>query len=173
MILETFGVRPSTVEEIEQQSQSVLLDAYGRMAEVEPPIDLNRVTKALRLQVKAGTFSDRDLAGYYDKAARTIYVSRDDPYYRQAFTVAHEIGHFVRHEQLPHERFLRTDSVALATDREIEQEANWFAASLLMPRLLLDRYWPLHRDVKSVAAVFGVSTLAMQYRLQNLGFIDE
>lgn len=99
--------------------------------------------------------------------------ANDDPYYRQAFTVAHEIGHFVRHDQLPFERFLRTESAALSTDREIEQEANWFAASLLMPRLLLDRYWPIHRDVKKLAAVFGVSSLAMQYRLQNLGFIDE
>ena len=72
MILETFGVRLSTVEEIEQQSQSVLLDAYGRMADVEPPVDLNRVTRALRLHVKTGTFSDRDLAGYYDKSARTV-----------------------------------------------------------------------------------------------------
>lgn len=76
VILETFGVRLSTIEEIEQQSQSTLIDAYGRMADAEPPVDLNRVTKALRLSIKAGTFSDRDLAGYYDKSARTIYVSK-------------------------------------------------------------------------------------------------
>jgi Zn-dependent peptidase ImmA (M78 family) len=56
--------------------------------------------------------------------------------------------------------------------KEEEQEANWFAAALLMPQDLMEAYWHSLQDIESMAKLFGTSYSAMQWRLKNLGLND-
>lgn len=82
---------------------------------------------------------------------------------RQRFTVAHELGHLLLHEE---GRAYR-DTTFAGTPREIE--ANRFAADLLMPLSWVAAFADLYRDdVARLARTFQVSEKAMDYRLANV-----
>lgn len=85
------------------------------------------------------------------------------------FTIAHELGHFVRHE--------RIDQFRICTDLEvhpvyaggaIETEANEFAAELLMPEYLFARRCEVNRPsmhhVREIASAFDTSLQATALR---------
>lgn len=103
----------------------------------------------------------------------------------EAFTLAHEIGHWLLHVPPTRRRQFalpgigpragRTCAAGLGAAARREQEADQFAARLLMPaRLLLPRCADL--DLSRFPAryrlrdEFGVSITAMNLRLKELGF---
>lgn len=97
---------------------------------------------------------------------------------RQRFTIAHELGHFLLHEGITNhvDRSYRVNfrsaESSQATNVE-EIEANYFAASILMPKHMLDARnaeEALDNDamVGALAREFHVSRLAMSLRLANL-----
>lgn len=60
----------------------------------------------------------------------------------------------------------------LTEEELLEQEANYFAMSLLMPEKLVKIAWEeLSKDLSYCAKVFGVSNELMFYRLQSLDLI--
>ena len=105
---------------------------------------------------------------------------------RQNFTISHELGHFLLHDQeqlhVDHEFRvrLRSEVSGQGTD-EAEREANFFAASLLMPKdfleadLATEDYVDLLDDefLRSLSRKYNVSTQALVNRLKNLGYIQE
>jgi Zn-dependent peptidase ImmA (M78 family) len=159
------------INEIEAQTEGLLSAAFGDVDDAPIPINLDPVLDALALELRAGKFQDPSISGYFVKSDRRIYVSAEEPPERQAFTVGHEIGHFVRHTDKDRETFHRRDQYNLGADQVEEAEANWFAASLLMPREQVKRYWNLYQNVGLMARAFAVSRIAMQWRLKNLGMI--
>lgn len=158
------------MNEIEAKAQDVLLNAFVDENSFNLPIKISKIAEMLDLTLKEGIFKDPDVVGAYDKASKTIYVSASDSYSRKAFTIAHEMGHFILHEDKKQETFFRKDIILSDKEqRTVEQEANYFAANLLMPRGTLTRYFRLVRDAKHLADIFGVSHSAMLLRLKNLG----
>jgi Zn-dependent peptidase ImmA (M78 family) len=75
---------------------------------------------------------------------------------------------------------LRDDVSSQGID-EAEREANFFAASLLMPKEFLEADLAAEDDVdlldddflRNLARKYGVSTQALVNRLKNLGYIQE
>jgi Zn-dependent peptidase ImmA (M78 family) len=118
-----------------------------------------------------------------------IGVNADNQWERQRFTVAHELGHFVLHDdnlRVDHhfvdasrEPRLRVaafrDRVSSQATDAREIEANRFAAALLMPIDFLEKSLraarsPLDNEaVATLATKYEVSIQAMTYRLMNLG----
>jgi len=111
-----------------------------------------------------------------------IGVNKDHSPARQRFTIAHELGHLHLHKGRStiidsDVRVNFRDKVSsLATDRE-EIEANRFAAALLMPDHMV-RSWVVSESfqtalelVEGLANSFGVSKVAVNFRLVNLGLI--
>jgi Zn-dependent peptidase ImmA (M78 family) len=101
---------------------------------------------------------------------------------RQAFTLAHELGHFVLHPSVNFvDRkfvYFRDQRSAAATDIK-EMQANEFAACLLMPERFIqthlkDRAVDLEdEDLAALAKRFGVSTQALTFRLINLNIANQ
>lgn len=105
---------------------------------------------------------------------------------RQRFTVAHELGHLRLHkgEPLIVDKLVRFNlrASSLPTD-QIEHEANWFAAALLMPDELVlrevRRLWPRRMPVVAddlvdeLAQLFAVSPQAMSFRLRELEVLTQ
>jgi Zn-dependent peptidase ImmA (M78 family) len=102
---------------------------------------------------------------------------------RQRFTIAHELGHLILHkDETLHvdERApigFRNEESSLAT-KDVEIEANQFAAELLMPAdLLAKEIESISDDLEAEAAVseladrFQVSEQAMTLRLTRLGIL--
>lgn len=165
------GLTSSKIAEIESKTSDILRDAYGKDP-IVPPIELNRLLIKNDINLKFGNFNSSDVVGAYDKASKTIFIAESDPYLRQAFTVAHELGHYFLHKDKKTEVFHRSqwlDPSLIKTDQE--READWFAASLLMPKSLISLYFKQVGDIGMVANGFAVSSQAAFYRLKNLGLI--
>lgn len=122
-------------------------------------------------------FLGGDVSGMLEKAENTflLTVNALDPYTRQRFTVAHELGHYMLHRHLvgdgiDDDRAYRSTEVGKYHNTLIgpkeETEANKFAANLLMPRDAINRERArLNDDVGAMAGLFEVSRHAMSIRM--------
>lgn len=103
-----------------------------------------------------------------------IILNEKEAHTRKRFSIAHEIGHFLFHKGKPFvdafnagETFYR-DGIG---DDKLEKEANFFAASLLMPSEKVKEIWALSSDPFEMARKFDVSEVSMTVRLKNLRLI--
>ncbi len=154
---------------IEAKALTLIEDACGK-EDIEPPINLKKILESCGLSLKEGSFGGGNVAGAYDRDKREIYIETSDSPKRKQFTIAHEIGHFILHQTKEREVFYRTQFLNIDTqDVKEETEANWFAASLLMPKPTFLKYWKIIPDESALADIFGVSPVAVHWRAVNLG----
>lgn len=145
-----------------------LLNEYGL---TEPPVDPRLVADMVGVRVTFVRFSGEEdqVSGFYDYDENEIVVNRQEAPLRQTFTIAHELGHKVLHDvwaKSAEYRVLLRDPSQQSKDAH-EQEANAFAANLLMPRFMMDAYVENHTP-QQLARLFAVSLPAMQARLSYL-----
>lgn len=151
----------------EQEAQRILDD----MAVTAPPINPVQIAELLGLNVIFATFSgkSRGISGFFDCEENAIFVNEEEFPLRQTFTVAHELGHSVLHgdwARTEDYQVLWRDPTKQHQDFR-EKEANAFAASLLMPRELMDQYWEKLSPAQ-LSRLFAVSVPAMKNRLSYL-----
>ena len=98
------------------------------------------------------------------KGRFTIFLSPFTGRFRDRFTVAHELGHYVLHSRFGEEPL----KVAREGNDRAEWEANWFAAALLMPKQeFVDMAAKL--DLPELAYHFDVSSESARIRKESLG----
>ncbi|HEX3422296.1 MAG TPA: ImmA/IrrE family metallo-endopeptidase [Sphingomicrobium sp.] len=143
-----------------------------------PPVRIEEISSNLGLEIRAGDLGE--VSGLLARSGNgaTIGVNSTQSRERRRFTIAHELGHYLLHEGMIHHvdhnyrLNYRSSESAQATNVE-EIEANFFAASLLMPKkflALLNAIEALDDDkeVEKLAKLFDVSRHAMSLRLVNL-----
>ena len=160
--------------EIEQKAERLVLEYLG------PEAQWDAFDLALRMRIPLSrlNFADPGIAGMLvtEGGKVEIRVRANDPYRRQNFTVAHEIGHLILH---PTRSWTDTATTMYRRDhwrgnsatRRAEYEANLFAAALLMPERAVRERWNLLRSPSYLAPAFRVSKRAMVRRLEELGLI--
>jgi Zn-dependent peptidase ImmA (M78 family) len=89
-----------------------------------------------------GLFADPGFLGGISFETNTIFVnaSIEDHEGRYTFTIAHEIGHHVLHKELYDELISDRSQILCREEKKkplIEQQADRFAAALMMPRRML------------------------------------
>jgi Zn-dependent peptidase ImmA (M78 family) len=139
----------------------------------EPPVAIIDLARNYGLEVKSADFGAQSsvVSGYINPATKTILVNQDDPPTRQAFTVAHELGHWRMHQLELH---ADPDTYAILYRRPlggpngdpVERQANTFAANVLVPKKMLEKYKD-HVSRAELADIFGVSQEVIGYRLKN------
>lgn len=144
------------------------------------PLDIrNVVSKIFGIEI-IETDLGREVSGFLERIGSVwkIYVNKYESESRKRFTIAHELGHFVCHGDKyassgtsePDKIFFRDES-SLSSQ---EQEANNFAANLLMPEdVFKDRVNSGVRKIVDLAAEFQLSTAAVKYRAYKLGMLSE
>lgn len=169
-----------------QRRANQLLEAAGI---TDPPIDVNAIARTLGAIVRFEP-SEGDVSGaLYRKGEQPVIgINSNDGLVRQRFSIAHELGHLILHDeplfidrQYMQEgakessaRFWRNSVSSEATNPQ-EIEANGLAACLLMPwRFLQEDIDGLAVPVRSgdlsvLARRYKVSEQAMLFRLQNRG----
>lgn len=155
----------------EEETLTILRGVFGGIDNIKLPIDMNRVAEAYGLIIKQGDFNDPDIEGALDRDSRTVYLSQSDPVPEQNFTLAHEIGHYQLHTNVKTNIFTmhQLSGIMLRTNQdEQEEQANQFAASLLIPKKLVQPLWKVSKDIDQLALIFGVPPIVMQYRLKQL-----
>jgi hypothetical protein len=145
----------------------------------------------------AGLEDDVHISGLLLPGPREIWVDAEEGLRwpgRRRFTIAHELGHWVLHCEVgraggePVHCRIESLSEQGTTDAEDggqppprptyppprERDANRFAAATLMPRALVEKEhaW-LNGDERRMAQVFGVSVLAMEWRIWFLEQLAE
>jgi Zn-dependent peptidase ImmA (M78 family) len=119
-----------------------------------------------------GEREDIAVSGMLLSAGRRIWLNASEVPARRRFTLAHELGHWVC-QHLDGKRapvYCRAADVRpepTAADRVLEREANIFAAELLMREPAVREEWVRTRAVGELATRFGVSAVAIQWRLYS------
>jgi Zn-dependent peptidase ImmA (M78 family) len=121
------------------------------------------------LEVQVRDLPISGLTNWY-KPRWLVLLNKDEPAVRRRFSLMHEFKHILDHGLA--ERCY-PDTAWQTSQERAERVAEYFAASLLMPkRIVKGRFFQGMRDPSDLAAEFGVSPAAMRRRLEELGLID-
>ena len=160
---------------IDAKTQSLLKSVFGDIETIRLPIDLNRIAGHFGLKIKQGKFQDPEIEGALDRSIGTVFLSEEDTFEEKNFTLAHEIGHYKLHEELERDIFTMhqlNDLLERQGKDQREDQADQFAASLMMPKELVMLLWDAtSKDIESVAKIFGVPTVVANFRLKALKLI--
>ena len=162
---------------IEQLTDSLLRDA----GIVAAPVPIESVVKTRDIAIRRMDLHDVSGLVVRDGSVTVIGVNKDHPTTRQRFTIAHELAHALLHDgqEVHYDKDFRVDfrsaTSSLGVDVK-EMEANFFAASILMPRRFLESDPMIAAldlenaagAVRELAARYKVSAHAMSIRLGNL-----
>ena len=150
-----------------------IVDKYLR----EYPVKLGAMANELGVKVLLSTLP-RGISGQIgqEDEAFVIRINRHEAKQRQRFTLAHEIAHYLLHRENINAAGSWSENVLLRSGQplEIEYEANRLASDLVIPSALLAKVVeeysePITDDViEEMAHRFGVSTVAMEIKLQML-----
>lgn len=132
-----------------------------------PPVDPVQIARGLGINVRFVEFMGEydDISGFYDPDEHAIYVNKHEFPLRQTFTIAHELGHALLHRDWARTEDYRVLLRDGSTDHgePHEKEANAFAAQLLVPRDMLDRF--ADQSKHNLSQLFAVSVPVIQNRL--------
>ena len=99
-----------------------------------------------------------------------VYLNAHEPSVRQRFSLFHELKHVLDHPVIGS---CYPSATNASSEKRAELVADYFAACVLMPkRFVRSAYFQGQHNVEELAAVFGVSPVAMTFRLQQLGILD-
>lgn len=145
-------------------------------------VDVVGLAKKLNLQVFSVDLPD-DQSGHIckDSGQPYIEVNRSHPITRQRFTIAHEISHYLKHESALEKQgqLDRKSQFSSPEEAKMEAEADEAAASILMPKKLVEAYFTENNwstltrftteMIEQIANEFRVSRAMAITRLRELG----
>jgi len=173
-------MNPKRRSAIQKRAQDLLEEHRVSTA----PVPVERIAKGLDVQLRFSPLDD-ELSGmvYVKNGTPIIGINALHHPNRQRFTLAHEVGHLVLHraeitKQIHVDKgfpMLMRNAASATGINEMEMEANFFAAELLMPEQFLARSlqgqsFDIDDEgaISTLAKEYKVSTAAMRFRLGNL-----
>ncbi|WP_375549805.1 ImmA/IrrE family metallo-endopeptidase [Oceanicaulis alexandrii] len=144
----------------------------------EIPVKVGKLARDLGLEVKAASLRP-GISGELRRSDSTksgfiIRVNRHERKYRQRFTIAHEIAHYLLHRHHIGQNGIVDDLLYRSSLSDArEAQANRLAADLLMPNFQLKKALEdsltsnKQQLVSDFATAFDVSEAAMRIKLQN------
>ena len=133
------------------------------------PIKVVPLARELGLPVYYVNGWGDDLSGMIKREENeefSIYINNNHSSHRRRFTIAHEIAHYILHQDKIGDGIVDDALFRSALSNRTEAEANRFAANILMPWDLINR--AMNEGITSLedlAESFNVSKSAMSIRL--------
>lgn len=135
-----------------------------------PPVPESIITAQPRCNVERMSPLPVSGAAHWARHRWLIVLNGAEPATRQRYSLAHEFKHILDH---PFVTFLYPEKGGVTTEQRAEQIADYFAACLLMPKAWVKKaYFRDLPSLPSMAGQFGVSQMAMNIRLQQLGITE-
>ena len=173
-----------------KEIQDICNDANLQNIDHQFPVFLDTICDALNIYANLTKDMPDNMSGKIFKVQRDDYQYQMDINFnnvprRVRFTIAHEIGHYVKHKDYidAHGSILERKDHGGYSPEQIKQEkeANQFASELLMPEYYFaQKYNELYQQmgygnnvnekvIKELSDIFWVSTQAVLYRIMMLG----
>ncbi len=109
-------------------------------------------------------------AAYWNGRYWIITLNRSEPISRQRFSLMHEFKHVLDHTT---KQFLYRDRPFQTAEQQAERVADYFAACLLMPKMVVKRLWfQGNQNIVRLAEMLRVSPRALRFRLDQLGLVE-
>lgn len=164
--------QPMNYDEIKIEAQKILIQ--NSIVHLKKfPVPIAKLANSMGYKVKEFSPDKNQelISGMISNKSDRILINADEPYERQRFTIAHEIGHLVLHfpKDATEEIFVdfRKPRAEFKDARELQ--ADEFAGCLLMPEEYFKEAWQLTEgDFKKMSIIFGVSKSAVGMRAFNL-----
>lgn len=138
------------------------------------PIDPHAIAEKMGITVKPVSCCGYSGKAFQENNRPVIEYDAEEYSLRQRFTIAHELGHHVLgHTENGHQFRDDANKFNLNVPSPEESQANKFAAELLAPEMAI-KHLVFKENINSLitlAEKFRVSTVAMKYRLTNLGLL--
>lgn len=144
----------------------------------EPPVISRELAESQGLLVVSVNFADispqyASISGFVDINSHRLFVNAAENAVRRNFTIAHELGHYLMGHTTSkeYENLLFRRPIEEQEDPAMEQEANCFAANLLVPEDFLKRVikkYPFANN-SQLGNIFGVSEMVIRVRRKHLG----
>ena len=163
-----------------------ILEKYDLL---ELPVDPFKLARIENIDIYNASFKKMDgdyVLGAIHKDENeniSIYINERDAYTRKRFTLAHELGHYyLGHLNCHANQIVELErNAGYNANNTLEIQANQFAASLLMEKNSVIEYYNILKKsnhtfsyiLTTLADIFGVSQQAMNFRLKNLGLLNE
>ncbi len=163
-----FDFEPEKSQKAYTKAARAAGEKLAKKHKVTTPVDVKQIINAEGFKLIDDVFPE-NISGYADLDAGEIYVNKIKPNVHQRFTMAHEIGHAIlKHRVRKWTEY--ADLHELSPDKPLEEEANAFAAGLLMPSFLVK---PLFEKVKpkDMATLLEVSETALWISLTTYKLI--
>lgn len=158
-----------------RSSSSDVIARFQRAA----PVKVISLAHALGLKVYTTKSLEPDVSGVIKRDQRkggesgfAIFVNGNHVETRRRFTIAHEIAHFILHENLIGDGIVE-DALLRAggLSNSIERQANSLAANILMPWDLIESARDENiTSIEDLSALFNVSRDAMSYRILGVSY---
>jgi len=156
-----------------------------KSVEFKTPLDIHGIAASYGIELEKETLDDAVVALMVtNKAGALITINERLSVNGERFAVAHALGHYLLHRETS-QVFIETSSPpkdsgkARKQEMQQEEEANEFAAELLMPeRIVRERFsrrrpYPYNdKALRPLAAQLGISELVLAVRLTKLGLSD-
>lgn len=175
--------------ELKDKISHYIADALSKTPSLYFPRNIVEICNNLGIIVQETNQFDDKISGliYKDNENYYILVNAKHAPTRKAFTIAHELGHFYIHKsKLDNDSEIvstikskdfnipalaRSSSVPIPNDKYyiMENEANKFAADILMPENEFLAKCEELNTIEDVAKYFGVSVSAASVRANQLG----
>ncbi len=159
-----FYKRKKLFDKAEKKADQVLKDNYV----IEAPVKVQDIARSYGLLVEEVDLGDfgANVSGFLEPTRKVIYLNKKDSTVKKAFTIAHELAHWLMHsDDLDQVTVYYRTPLGAPTQDEKEKEANAFAARLLVPKRMLAEYKV--EEVSTIAKIFGVSEDLVGYRLKH------
>ena len=134
----------------------------------KPPVIAARLVRAYELEAFEAEFKPEydHIAGFIDFDNKKILVNAGDSTARKNFTAAHELGHYLLKHNVENGYTVLLRDMGAMIKTPVEQEANCFAANVLVPEQFLREYLDNYSHIteRQLASIFGVSEDVIRYR---------
>jgi Zn-dependent peptidase ImmA (M78 family) len=149
------------------------------------PVNVNEICEELNIEIVQYDFTKLEeqfkhpisgaLVLNAENNSKQIFVNKNDSSQRKRFTIAHELGHYILHQDTD-TGFGKGVNVSFrALKNQVEREADNYAANLLMNNESIRKYYDVmvFKLLTEISDNFNVSKQAMAYKLDTLGLYYE
>ena len=129
------------------------------------PTDVFNLSNMLGAKVKFANMTEQGILHFIDDVP-TIFVKYNEINVKQRFTIAHQLGHALLHFNYDANIYFK--DLSYSVDNKMEQEANRFAANILMPESELINLIRLDYTKEKIANHFDVSLDVLNWQIFDI-----